>query len=233
MGQQLTSPERQPLIQINPGRGRRAILDVMQTKFAQAQPGPFFVAIGASGSEGLSDLGDLLAALPAGLPAVVLAVLHRPSDRISHLREVLARRSALPVVIPDEDQEFRVGCCYIGEPAAHLSLAARSRVRFIAGAHDKYRNRTVDLLFTSVAAHARGRAIGVVLRGSLSDGSRGLAAIHFAGGITMVVGSSGTPTRGMPSNATDYDGPIDFTGSIADIAADIVRRVAITPTEVA
>jgi two-component system chemotaxis response regulator CheB len=233
MGQQLTSPERQPQTQINSGVAGPAIVDLMRTKFAGTQPEPYFVAIGASGSEGLDDLSDLLAALPAGLPAVVLAVLHRPSDRISHLREVLARQSALPVMIPDEDQEFRVGCCYIGEPAAHLSLAARSRVRFIEGAHDKYRNRTVDLLFTSVAAHARARAIGVVLRGSLSDGSRGLAAIHFAGGITMVVGSYGTPTHGMPSNATDYDGPIDFTGSIADIAAEIVQRVAITPTQAA
>jgi len=186
---------------------------------------PHFVAIGASGSEGLRDLRELLELLPADLPAVVLAVLHRPSDRISYLREVLARRSALPIVIPDEDQQFRAGVCYIGEPAAHLSLAARSRVHLIEGTKNKYRNRTVDLLFTSVAAHARARAIGVVLRGSLSDGARGLAAIHFAGGVTMVLGTRGVAAHGMPSNATDYDGPIDFTGSIGDIAAEIVRRV--------
>jgi len=189
---------------------------------------PYFVAIGASGSEGLSDLRDLLEALPASLRAIVLVVLHRPSDRISHLRQVLACRSKLPVTIPDEDQEFRVGVCYIGEPAAHLSLAARSRVHLIEGAHNKHRNETVDLLFASVAAHARTRAIGVVLRGALSDGSRGFAAIHLAGGITMVLGARGTAARGMPSNATGYNGPIDFTGSIDAIAAEIVRRVAIT-----
>lgn len=200
-----------------------------QTKLRRADElGPYFVAIGASGSEGLSDLGDLLAALPAKLPAVVVVVLHRPSDRISHLREVLARRSSLPMIIPDEDQEFRTGACYIGEPAAHLSLAARSRIHLIEGAHNKYRNRTVDLLFTSVAAHARTRAIGVVLSGALSDGSRGLASIHFAGGITMVLGTRGTAAHGMPSNATHYNGTIDFTGSIDEIAAEIVRRIGIT-----
>jgi two-component system, chemotaxis family, protein-glutamate methylesterase/glutaminase len=190
--------------------------------------GPNIVAIGASGGEGLSDLRDLLEALPAKLRAVVLVVLHRPSDQTSDLRQVLAQRSALPVVIPDQDQELRVGVCYIGEPAAHLSLAARSRVHLIEGAHNKYRNRTVDLLFTSVAAQARTRAIGVVLSGSLSDGSRGLAAIHFAGGSTMVLGTRGTPTRGMPSNATEICRPIDFTGSIDEIAVAIVRRAAIT-----
>jgi two-component system, chemotaxis family, protein-glutamate methylesterase/glutaminase len=64
----------------------------------------------------------------------------------------------------------------------------------------------------------------VVLRGSLSDGSRGLAAIHFAGGVTMVVGSRGMAAEGMPSNATNYDGPIDFIGSVEEIAAEISHR---------
>ncbi len=188
-------------------------------------PRPYFVAVGASGSEGLHDLCALLQALPAGLPAVVLAVLHRPSDGISHLREVLARVSALPVAVPEEHDEFRPGVCYIGEPAAHLSLAERSRVHLVPGGHDIFRNRTVDLLFTSVAENARERGIGVVLRGSLSDGARGMAAIHFAGGVTMVLGSGAGAEPGMPRNATDYDGPIDFTGSVPEIALEITRRI--------
>jgi two-component system chemotaxis response regulator CheB len=43
----------------------------------------------------------------------------------------------------------------------------------------------------------------------------------------MVLGARGTAARGMPSNATGYDGPIDFTGSTDAIATEIVRRVAI------
>jgi len=54
------------------------------------------VAIGASGGEGLEDIKALLAILPADLPAVVLVVLHRPSDQISHLKEVLSRVSQMP-----------------------------------------------------------------------------------------------------------------------------------------
>jgi hypothetical protein len=38
----------------------------------------------------------------------------------------------------------------------------------IEGGQNKYRNRTVDVLFTSVAAHARTRAIGIVLRATSS-----------------------------------------------------------------
>lgn len=186
---------------------------------------PYFIAVGASGSDGLRDLRDLLGVLPGDLPAVVMVVLHRPSNRISHLRQILARRSALPVIIPQEADQFLPGACYIGAPAAHLSLAERSQVHLIEGSHNRFRNRTVDLLFESVAAHAGPRGLGVVLRGSLSDGSRGLAAIHFAGGVTMVLGCAREAEPGMPRNATEYDGPIDFIGSIQEIAEEIVRRV--------
>ena len=38
---------------------------------------PFVIAIGASGSEGLSDMMTLLALLPKPVEAIILAVLHR------------------------------------------------------------------------------------------------------------------------------------------------------------
>src|SRR3954467_13025254 len=129
----------------------------------------FMVAIGASGGEGLEDIKALLAILPADLPAVVLVVLHRPSDQMSHLKEVLSRVSQMPVLVAKDGEQFRAGCCYIGEPDDHLSLAAKSKVRLVEGAQNRHRNRTVDILFHSVAAHARERCIGVVLSGSLDD----------------------------------------------------------------
>lgn len=77
----------------------------------------------------------------------------------SYLWEVLGHRSPLPVRIPHDDEEFQVGVCNLGEPA-HTFLAAYSRVHLVAGPTNKYRNRTVDLLFTSAAAHAGPCALG-------------------------------------------------------------------------
>jgi two-component system chemotaxis response regulator CheB len=79
----------------------------------------------------------------------------------------------------------------------------------------------VDLLFTSVAARAGKRMIGVVLSGALHDGSRGLAAIHHAGVLTMVLASGRSPQRGIPENAISYDGPIDLIGDLRCIAEGI------------
>lgn len=67
------------------------------------------------------------------------------------------------------------------------------------------------------------------LGGALSDGSRGLADIHFAGGLNMVVGEQGEAPAGMPRNATNYDGPIDFVGTVNEIAQVIWRIVGSYP----
>jgi two-component system chemotaxis response regulator CheB len=174
------------------------------------------VAIGASGSQGLDDIGRVLRLLPAGLLAVVMVVLHRPAGEASRLRDVL---------IASQDLRLELGRCYIGEPDAHLALAAPLLGDLVPDFGNAHRNRSVDLLFTSVARHAGARFIGVVLSGSLDDGSRGLAAIHEAGGTTMVLTPGDAGFQGMPENAIAYDGPIDVIGSPERIAAEIVLRV--------
>jgi two-component system chemotaxis response regulator CheB len=78
---------------------------------------PNFVAIGASGVEGLNDIQTLLNLLLKPVQAIVMVVLHRPSDKISHLREVLARGCSLSVVVASEAEALEEGVCYIGEPA--------------------------------------------------------------------------------------------------------------------
>lgn len=185
---------------------------------------PWLVAIGASGSEGLEDLKRVLSAFRGDLPVVVLIVLHRAWNRSTRLREVLARHCYLPVLIATDDERFRPGHVYIGKPEEHLTLAANSFGALIDDPEAVHRNRTADLLFRSVAVHAGSRMVGIVLAGALDDGSRGLAAIHAAGGQTMVVTPSG-PSRGMPENAINYDGPITYIGNAVEIGAAVCRLV--------
>lgn len=185
----------------------------------------WFVAIGASGADGLDDIKAIVRALPPSLNAVVLIVLHRLWDKPSHLAAVLRRAAQMPVRVALDGDRFTPGTAYIGEPADHLTLAANSFGRLVDDPNRTQRNRTVDLLFRSVAAHGGSRIIGVVLSGSLDDGSRGLAAINEIGGLTMVVTPARPPEQGMPENAISYDGPIDLIGSRSEIAQAICSAV--------
>ncbi|AWI91738.1 chemotaxis protein CheB [Methylobacterium sp. DM1] len=186
---------------------------------------PWFVAIGASGGDGLDDIKAVLRELPSSLNAVVLIVLHRLWDQPSHLAAVLGRAAHMPVCVALNGNRFTPGTAYIGEPADHLALAANSFGRLVNDPARTHRNRTVDLLFRSVAAYGGSRIIGVVLSGSLDDGSRGLAAINEIGGLSMVVTPARPPERGMPENAIAYDGPIDLIGSPSEIARAICAAV--------
>lgn len=194
------------------------------------EPAPeraWVIAIGASGHDGIRDIKSLLSQFDRTLPAVVLLVFHRSFDHVSVLRDILATGTGLEVIVVDGAERLRPGCCYIGEPAHHLRLLSHGFGETIADLEKEYRNRTVDLLFRSVANHAAKRAIAVVLSGALDDGSRGLEAIHHAGGRTMVVSPRGEP--GMPANAISYDGPVDCIGSTEELADAIFRIVARPP----
>lgn len=147
----------------------------------------WIIAIGASGGKGLEDICVLLANVPSDLDAIILIVLHRPWDEPSHLAEVLSRRSQIPVQIAGQGERLVAGTAYIGEPSAHLTILERTFALITRDRTRVFGNRTVDLLFKSVADCGGHQTIGVVLSGSLDDGSRGLAAIHHAGGNTMVL----------------------------------------------
>src|ERR671938_1120049 len=107
-------------------------------------PPSWLVAIGASGRAGLHDLKALVAALAPATNAVVLIAVHQAVDWPGHLRAYLAGATAMPVHVAGEGERFERGHCYIGEPAAHLTLAARSFGALVADPKAEHRNRTID-----------------------------------------------------------------------------------------
>jgi two-component system, chemotaxis family, protein-glutamate methylesterase/glutaminase len=183
---------------------------------------PDIVAIGASAG-GLEALEKLLLQLPPELPAAIVVVLHRPVERISYLREILARLTKMPVVIPEEGERLRHGTCYLGLPDRYLTVGPNASAHLLPDGF--YRGHCIDALFQSLARHAGSRTIGIILSGTLKDGSLGLRAIKEAGGLTLVQSPEEAAYPDMPQNAIDYDGTIDFIGPIDAIADEICRRV--------
>jgi two-component system, chemotaxis family, protein-glutamate methylesterase/glutaminase len=185
------------------------------------------VAIGASGPQGLGDITDLLGEMPATIAAVIMVVLHRPWHHRSYLRAILSDATALPVVIAADGEHLETGTVYIGEPSQHLTLRAHGHCEIINDPGREHGNRTVDLLFKSVALHAGPQMIGVILSGSLDDGSRGMAAIHDAMGTTMVRSPSNPPWDEMPNNAIAFGNPIGLVGGFQAIARGICAMSAL------
>ena len=112
---------------------------------------PSFVAIGASGAEGLDDINSLLNLLRKPVQAIVMVVLHRPTDRVSYLQEVLARSCEMSVVVAENAAVMESGVCYIGQPTGHLTLMGIRLAHLVPAGDNRFQVKTVDFCRTASA----------------------------------------------------------------------------------
>jgi two-component system response regulator WspF len=104
-------------------------------------------------------------------------------------------------------------------------LAADGHLRYRAAPSDTPYRPSVDVLFESVARHARGFVAAVVLTGMGRDGARGLRALRQAGAMTIVQDRATSAIYGMPKAALALDGRHAVL-PVGDIAARLLEAVA-------
>src|SRR5215470_9894467 len=80
----------------------------------------------------------------------------------------------------------------------------------------------IDLFFRSLAEDQKNNAIGIILSGTASDGTLGVAAIKGEGGITFAQDSKSARYDGMPSSAVS-SGAIDLVLPPAAIADELQK----------
>jgi len=161
------------------------------------------IAIGGSaGSIGI--LQYLIASLPAELSAIVLIAVHRPYRLRSYLPEVLRRNSRMKVVHLFDSESLECSVAYLSSPSEHLTIAGdgvHAHAHLLPHPNELRRDKSINELFSSVAAYAGRNAVGVLLSGVLNDGSLGLKAIKDAGGIVIVQDPTDAKFGDMPANA--------------------------------
>jgi two-component system, chemotaxis family, protein-glutamate methylesterase/glutaminase len=84
---------------------------------------------------------------------------------------------------------------------------------------------SADLLFESVAASYKERAIAVVLSGTGSDGSMGVKAIKKMGGTVIVQDEKSSEFFGMPGAALQT-GSVDFILPLDEIPSALLTLVS-------
>lgn len=159
-------------------------------------------AIVVGGSSGAIDaLMDILPALPAGLRAAVLVVLHLPRHRRSLLVEIFGQRCALPAVEAEDQMPIEPGHVYFAAPDYHLLVDAGPRLSLSIDPPVHFSRPSIDVLFETAAECYGERLMGILLSGANEDGARGLAAIGEAGGLTVVQAPASASMPAMPDAA--------------------------------
>ena len=118
--------------------------------------------------------------------AAVFVVLHLPRDKPSLLVEVFSRKCALEVREAQDKEPVAPGTIYFAPPNYHLLIDAGPQLALSADDVVHHSRPSIDVLFDSAAEIYREHLLGIILTGASEDGAAGLAAVHDAGGLTVV-----------------------------------------------
>jgi len=192
---------------------------------AQRTSGAAFdiVAMAASAG-GLTALSRVLAALPVDFPAVIVVVQHLDPRHRSLMADILSRRTPLRVKQAQEGEQVSPATVYIAPPNRHLLVNSDGTLSLTQSELVHFLRPSADLLFESVAASYRERAIAVVLTGTGSDGAMGVQAIKKMGGTVIAQDEESSEFFGMPGAAI-HSGSVDFVLPLDEIPTALVTLV--------
>jgi two-component system chemotaxis response regulator CheB len=178
------------------------------------------IVIGASAG-GVQAIEHLVSKLEPDLPAAIMVVIHLPADPPSVLPHIIERACRLPATHAKDGDCIEIGRIYVAPPDRHLMIE-RGRVRVVRGPRENGYRPAVDALFRTAARAYGPQVIGVVLTGSLDDGTAGLRAIKQRGGLAVVQDPADAFSAGMPRSAMQ-NVEIDYCVPLAEIAPLLMR----------
>src|SRR4051794_5260487 len=141
------------------------------------------VVIGASAG-GIEALSRLLATLPADFPSPIAVAQHLEPSRVSHLQEILSRRSALDVRSVSETEALAPGVVYV--VPANRDVEITDHAITLRRDEPGRPKPSIDRLLESAARPFGERLIAVILTGTGSDGAEGARRVKEAGGTVVI-----------------------------------------------
>lgn len=184
-------------------------------------PSPLPVVALVASAGGLDALSQVLAGLPAALPAAVLVLQHLESGRVSRLPEILARRTPLRVRAAGQDDVLCAGTVYVAPSGRHLCITPDRTLELTDTPRVHFSRPSADVLLDSLA-RAGVPVIAVVLTGRGRDGAAGSLHVRRGGGTVLAQDRATSLHFGMPGAAASAGGVSEVL-ALSDIAPRLLR----------
>jgi two-component system CheB/CheR fusion protein len=198
---------------------RRTIAETGASSGANGKDNFLIAAIGASAG-GIEALTEMMKLLPADTGMAFVLIQHLDPKHSSILAELLSKETAMRVQEVRHGTKVEPNHVYVIPPNTSMSMSDRS---LQLGPREESHgvHMSIDGFMCSLAEEQGNRAIGVILSGSGTDGTRGLAEIQAQGGVTFAQDES-AKYDGMPRSAIAA-GCVDHTLPLSGIARELAR----------
>ena len=189
----------------------------MQKKETNQMP---IVAIGASAG-GLEAFKRFFHAMPSDSGICFVLIPHLDPSHKSLLVDILSKHTSMEVVEVSQQLTIQQNHLYVFPPNHNLKLEGN---QLIPHKLPKVRgvNMPIDLFFESLAKNQREKAIGVILSGTMTDGSQGVKIIKEYGGLVMAQSPETAEHDGMIRSAIST-GMVDIGRPIEEMPQAILN----------
>lgn len=158
-----------------------------------------YVAIGASAG-GLEAVEAFFSNMSANSGLAFVVIQHLSPDYKSLMVEILSKRTEMPVRRAEEGMQVEANTVYLNSPKKNLTIF-HGKLLQVEQDHSRGINLPIDVFLRSLADDQGEKAVGVILSGTGSDGTRGIRVIKESGGMVMVQDEESAKFDGMPRSA--------------------------------
>ncbi len=201
---------------------RRASRNTRSKILPLRQPGDGFLiaAIGASAG-GIEAFIELVRSLPKDTGMAFVMIQHLDPQHRSLLTELIAKETAMKVAEVTDGMAVEQDHVYVIPPNASMFIEDHV-LRLEPRAESRGGHMAIDRFMRSLAGDQRNKSVGVILSGTGTDGTLGMAEIQAQGGVTFAQNESTAKYDGMPRSAIAA-GCVDYILPPKGIARELAR----------
>lgn len=159
----------------------------------------FIIGIGASAG-GLEPINELFDSMPDDTNFSFVIVQHLSPDHKSLMGELLARHTGMRIMEAEDGMEVKQNCIYL-IPSRKIMTLSAGKLKLQDKERSQVPNNAIDSFFESLAKEKGKNAVGIILSGTGTDGTKGIEAIKKYGGLVIVQDPISADFDGMPSSA--------------------------------
>ncbi len=179
-----------------------------------------FVAVGASAG-GLEALEEFFSAMPGDSGFGFIVIQHLSPDYKSMMDELISKYTSMRVHKAEEGDTVQGDHIYLIPPKKNLTIREGRLHLEEQRDHSRNLNLPIDVFFQSLAEDQAEKAVGIVLSGTGSDGTRGCKAIKENEGMVMAQTAESSRFDGMPRGVLN-SGMADFVEAPQDMPERLI-----------